>query len=230
MKRERDRRIDNVLQPQQLPPFRNDARRWCGTVTAAELFSLGFPCKKQQKGAESHSQSPQRECSEFQRVCRQHSFIWPPCPPRQSHVGAVGGGRRFRLAPYLLDVLERRVAAADLALEHLLVGLPEVLRQEGVDDRVHRGVAVGEAVCGDPQHKGGLVQREGPELHPQVDDVMREPGEAEDHHHHQDRLSRLGATGQEERGEFRRLNRSQIDRLNRIYSIGMARLGIEPTT
>lgn len=45
-----DRRTDNVLQPQQLPPFRNDAQRWCGTVTPAKLSSLGFPRKKQQKG------------------------------------------------------------------------------------------------------------------------------------------------------------------------------------
>ena len=56
-----------------------------------------------------------------------------PCP---SDVGAVGGGRRVRLAADLLDVVERGVTGADLAFEHLLVRLPEVLRQEGVDDRV----------------------------------------------------------------------------------------------
>lgn len=127
--------------------------------------------------------------SESQRGSRQRSFTTPA--PHRSHVGAVGGGRRVRLAAYLLDVVQRGVTAADLAFEHLLVGLPEVLRQEGVDDRVHRRVAVGQAVGSDPEHEGGLVQGEGPELHPQVNHVIREPGEAEDHHHHQDRLSRL---------------------------------------
>jgi len=42
-----------------------------------------------------------------------------------------------------------------------------------------------------PEHEGGLVQGEGAELHPQVDDVVRQPGQAEDHDHHQDRLGRL---------------------------------------
>lgn len=50
---------------------------------------------------------------------------------------------------------------------------------------------------GHPQHEGGLVEREGAKFHPQVDHVVGQPGEAEDHHHHQDRLSRLGDTERE---------------------------------
>lgn len=56
--------------------------------------------------------------------------------PHPSNVGAVGGGRGVGLAAHLLDVVEGRVAFADLTAEHLLVGLAEVLRQEGVDDGV----------------------------------------------------------------------------------------------
>ncbi|KAK0153443.1 hypothetical protein N1851_004867 [Merluccius polli] len=67
-------------------------------------------------------------------------------------------------------------------------GLAEVLRQEGVDDRVHRRVAVGQAVGRHPQHEGRLVQGEVAELHPQVDHVVGQPGQAEHHHHHQHRL------------------------------------------
>lgn len=114
--------------------------------------------------------------------------------PHPSNIGAVGGGRRVRLAAHLLDVVEGRVTGADLTAEHLLVGLAEVLREESVDDGVDGRVAVGQAVGGNPQHEGGLVEREGPELHPQVNHVVRQPGEAEDHHHHQDRLGRLEDT------------------------------------
>lgn len=117
--------------------------------------------------------------------------------PRPSNIGAVGGGRRVRLAAYLLDVLEGRVAGAHLAAEHLLVGLAEVLRQESVDDGVDGRVAVRQAVGGDPQNEGGLIEREGAELDPQVNHVVRQPGEAEDHHHYQDRLSRLEDTKRE---------------------------------
>ena len=122
-------------------------------------------------------------------------FTFVPKATRwQSNVGAISRGWRVRFAPDLLDVVERGVAASDLTFEHLLVSLPEVLGQEGVDDRVDGWVAVCQAVGGHAQHEGGLVQREGPELHPQVNDVMREPREAEHHHHHEDRLSRLGTT------------------------------------
>ena len=74
----------------------------------------------------------------------------------QLHTGAVSGGRCVRLAADLPDVIEWGVSGANLALEHLFVGFPEVLRQEGVDDRVDRGVAVSQTVGGHPQHKRGL--------------------------------------------------------------------------
>jgi hypothetical protein len=86
-----------------------------------------------------------------------------------------------------------------VAPEHLLVGLPEVFREERIDNGVHRGIAVGQAVGRDPEEEGGRGQREGAKLNPQVDDVVRKPGYAKHHHHHQDRLCRL-----EERGRRKR--------------------------
>lgn len=73
-----------------------------------------------------------------------------PSTPRQSNIGAVSGRRRLRFAADLLNVDERRVTGANLTLEHLFVGLPEVLRQEGVDNWVDGGVAVRQAVSGHP--------------------------------------------------------------------------------
>ncbi|TNN53220.1 hypothetical protein EYF80_036581 [Liparis tanakae] len=102
----------------------------------------------------------------------------------------VGGHRPLHPAAQLSALLHG-TRAGHPAPEHLLVGLPEVLRQEGVDDGVDGGVAVGQAVSHHAEHEGGLVQGEGAELHPQVDDVVRQPGQAEDHDHHQDRLGRL---------------------------------------
>lgn len=102
----------------------------------------------------------------------------------------VSGGRRLHPAAHLSWFLQWTLAGRP-APEHLLVGVPEVLGQEGVDDGVDGGVAVGQAVSNHPEDKGGLVQGEGAELHPQVDDVVRQPGQAEDHHHHQDGLSGL---------------------------------------
>lgn len=100
----------------------------------------------------------------------------------------VGGRRRLRLpAPGVVH----GTLAGNLAPEDLPVGIPEVLRQEGVDDRVDGGVAVGQAVSHHPEHEGGLVQWERAKLHPQVDDVVGQPRQTEDHHHHQDCLGRL---------------------------------------
>lgn len=74
-----------------------------------------------------------------------------------SDAGAVSGQLRLHLAPRLLGVAPGATAPAQLAPEDLRIGLPEVLRQEGVDDGVHRGVAVGEAVGCHAQHEGRLV-------------------------------------------------------------------------
>lgn len=104
-----------------------------------------------------------------------------------------GGRRRLRPAAGVSGVVQRTVAGR-AAVEHLPVGVPEVLREEGVDDGVDGGVAVGQAVGNHPEEEGGLVQGEGAELHPQVDDVVGQPGQAEDHNHRQHRLSRLWTT------------------------------------
>lgn len=76
---------------------------------------------------------------------------------KKSNICAVSWGRRIRFATNVLDVIERGVTGSNLAFKHLLIGLSEVLRQEGVDDRVDWWIAVRQAVCSHPQYKGGLV-------------------------------------------------------------------------
>lgn len=102
----------------------------------------------------------------------------------------VGGRRHLQFAAELPGVVHRTLAG-HLAPEHLPVGVPEILWQEGVDDGVDGGVAIGQAVSHHPEDEGGLVQGERAELDPQVHDVVGQPGEAEDHHHNQDRLGCL---------------------------------------
>lgn len=102
----------------------------------------------------------------------------------------VGGRSRLHPAAEVPGVVHGTLAGHP-APEDLLVGVPEVLGQESVDDGVDGGVAVGQAVSHHPEDEGGLVQGEGAKLHPQVDDVVRQPGQTEDHHHHQDGLSSL---------------------------------------
>lgn len=92
-----------------------------------------------------------------------------------------------------------------MALEHLLVCLPEVFREKGVYDGVHGGVAVGQAVGSDPEEEGSLGQRERSELSPEVDDVMGQPGYAKNHNHHQDCLC-----GLEEKSNGRGLKKRQV--------------------
>lgn len=107
-------------------------------------------------------------------------------------VGHADVSGRHRLHPAAeVPGVGQGTPAGRAAPEHLLVGVPEVLRQKGVDDGVDGGVAVGQAVSRHPEHEGGLVEGERAELHPQVDDVVRQPRETEDHHHHEDRLGRL---------------------------------------
>lgn len=104
--------------------------------------------------------------------------------------GAVGDRRCLGFAAYSLNIVGWR-SLVTLALEHLLIRLPEIFREKSVDDGVDGGVAVGQAMRNDTEHERRLVQRERAELHPQMDDVMREPGEAEHHHDHQHCLCRL---------------------------------------
>lgn len=102
----------------------------------------------------------------------------------------VRGRCRLHPAAEVSGVIQRTLAGCP-APENLLVGIPEVLRQEGVDDRVDGGVAVSQAMSHHPEHERGLVQGERAKLHPQVDDVMRQPGQTEDHNNHQDCLCSL---------------------------------------
>lgn len=144
----------------------------------------------------------------------------PPSTPWQSYVSAICGGWCVRLAANLLDVVERGIAGTNLAFKHLLVSLSEVLRQESIDDRVDRRVAVCQAVSGHSKHKWCLVQREGAKLHPQVNHVMREPGETEHHYHHQHRLGRLRYTDDKQRIGKRR-GESFSQKIHMLYwSVG----------
>lgn len=80
----------------------------------------------------------------------------------------------------------RKVGGADLTAR-----VAEVLRQEGVEDGVDAGVSVGQAVGNDAEGEGGVVQREGAELHPHGDDVMGHPADGEGGDNQDDGLSRL---------------------------------------
>lgn len=121
-------------------------------------------------------------------------------------MGAVGGRWVVYPTPVLVTVTERR-GAANVAVEHLLVGLPEILRQKSVYDGVHRGIAVGQAVGGDSEEEGGGGQRENPKLGPEIDDVVRQPGYPENHDHHQNGLR--GLEEAEETGHMRQLLRQK---------------------
>lgn len=90
-----------------------------------------------------------------------------------------------------LDFVQRR-GAPDFAPEHLLVGLPEIFRQEGIDDRIDGRVAVGQAVGSYPEDEGGIGKRKCAELIPQIDHMVWKPGNAEHHDHHEYRLGGLG--------------------------------------
>lgn len=137
--------------------------------------------------------------------CKAHTHL-------SSHVCAVGGWWGVQSTSVFFGVAEGGLAT-HMALEHLLVGLPEVLREEGVDDGVHGRVAVGQAVRCDAEEEGGGCQREDPKFDPQVDDMMWQPGDPEDHDHNQDRLCRLGA-GSGGREEERKAYQSQQKELS----------------
>lgn len=91
----------------------------------------------------------------------------------------------------------------NVALEHLLIRLPEIFREKGVYDRIHRGIAVGQAVGSDPEEEGSRGQWEGSKLSPQMDDVVGQPGYPEHHDHHQDRLRCLEEEGKRRRRKSR---------------------------
>lgn len=63
--------------------------------------------------------------------------------------------------------------------EDLLTGFPKVLREEGIKNGVDAGVAVGQAVRHDAEHKGGIVQREFSKFHPHGNYMMGHPAEEE---------------------------------------------------
>ena len=70
-----------------------------------------------------------------------------------------------------------------MAGEDLATGLPEVLRQKGVEDRVNTGVSVSQAVRDDAEGEGGVVQGEHAKLHPHSNDMVRHPTSQKGCHH-----------------------------------------------
>lgn len=82
-------------------------------------------------------------------------------------------------------------SAEQVAGEDLVAGFAEVLGQEGVEDGVDAGVSIGQAVGDDPESKGGVVEREGAELRPHGDDVVRHPADGEAGDDQEDGLRRL---------------------------------------
>lgn len=110
--------------------------------------------------------------------------------PPFSHMSTVGWWRGIYSA-FISFNLTKRWFPVKVTLEHLLIGLPEVLWEKCVNDGVHGGIAVCQAVRGDSEEEGGGGQREDPKLSPEVDDVVRQPGDTKDHDHHQHGLRRL---------------------------------------
>lgn len=109
-------------------------------------------------------------------------------------MSAVGGRRGVGSTSVFFCVVKRG-CVANAALEHLLVGLPKVLREESVYDGIHRGIAVRQAVGCDSEEEGGGGQRENPKLSPEIDDVVRQPGYPKNHDHYQNRLRGLEGEG-----------------------------------
>lgn len=85
----------------------------------------------------------------------------------------------------------KRGFLANVALEYLFISFPEIFREERVNDGIHRGVTVRQAVRRDPEEEGGGGQWEDPKLSPKVDYVVWQPGNPKNHDHHQNRLCRL---------------------------------------
>lgn len=110
--------------------------------------------------------------------------------PPFSHMSTVGWWWDIYSA-FIFFHITKRWFPVQVALEHLLIGLPEVLWEKCINDGVHGGIAVCQAVCGDSEEEGGGGQREDPKLSPEVDDVVRQPGDTKDHDHHQHGLRRL---------------------------------------
>ncbi|KFO23022.1 hypothetical protein H920_15595 [Fukomys damarensis] len=87
---------------------------------------------------------------------------------------------------------------------HLRIhGLPEIFREKCIYDRIHRGIAVGQAVGSDPEEEGSRGQREGPKFSPEMDNVVWQPRYPEYHNHHQDRLRCLEEEGKRGRKKGR---------------------------
>lgn len=106
---------------------------------------------------------------------------------QSSHVCTVGRWRRIYSTSIFLGIFQRWLITY-LAFEDLFVGLPKIFREKGVYNRVHRRIAVSQAVRCYSEEKGGLSQWENSKFSPEMNHVMRQPGDAKNHYHHQHSL------------------------------------------
>lgn len=104
-----------------------------------------------------------------------------------SHMCAVG--RWWCIYPTLIffSIIQRWFVTY-LALENLLVGLSKIFREKCIYNWVYRRIAVSQAVCSYPEEKWGLSQWEYSKFSPEMNHMMRQPGDAKNHYHHQHSL------------------------------------------
>lgn len=79
----------------------------------------------------------------------------------------------------------------EAARKDLATGLAEVLRQEGVEDRIDAGISIRQAVGNDTKGKGGIIEGKWAKLYPHGDNVVRCPADSERSNKQENRLSRL---------------------------------------
>lgn len=114
-----------------------------------------------------------------------------------------------------LSIIQRWLVTY-LAFEDLLVGFPKIFREKRVYNRVHRGIAVSQAVCSYSEEKGGLSQWENSKFSPEMNHVMRQPGDAKNHYHHQHGLGCL-RQGKENTDVWWALEESALNLLQNHY-------------
>lgn len=129
-------------------------------------------------------------------------------------------GRRWRIYPtsIFLSIIQRWLVT-HLAFENLFVGLPKVFGEKCVYNGVHRRIAVSQAVCSYSEEKGGLSQWENSKFGPEMNHMVRQPGDAKNHHHHQHSLCCL-RQGKENTDVWWALEESALNPLQKHYFIG----------
>lgn len=137
--------------------------------------------------ASSRSTQDKAHCALFSR-CLFHINEEPAYRTFQSsHMCTVGRWWRIYPTSIFLSIIQRWLLI-HLAFEDLFVGLPKIFGEKCVYNRVHRRIAVSQAVCSYSEEKGGLSQWENSKFSPEMNHMMRQPRDAKNHHHHQHSL------------------------------------------